>query len=548
MKIKKSFLAFLILLISASSLLFGAEKSVPVATKGGSGKAAVISPATLLEKDGRAFARITWSSRNYDYIISDGKKYLNENPGGNSTFTFPLPQAKNRKGLEYESGKPFSVKIKADTLAMGTPHEIDYELCFGVLESAAETAAESAEKKSPAVAAASSGGISFDSLEKCGRLNLSYAEEFSVDFYRIRKPENSGAGGNVAEGGIYSLVKIKNGENFLLAPLDSQPVISGKSAEIRNLPENTFLLGKPVGNAYLVSTSAMDFIVRLGVLDKIRFSGARESGWLISEARSAMKAGKILYAGKYSAPDYELLLSRGSDLAIENTMIYHSPAVKEKLEELGIPVVVERSGYEKNPLGRLEWVKFYGILFGKLPEAEKYFDGEAKRISVALSSGKSGGAESEKRAKKVGFFFVSSSGAVSARNSGDYISKMIEMAGGEYVPSANSLSSDSKSSDSGGSARSTVSMQFESFYASASGADIIIYDRSIDKNLKTLSQLKKKNPLFSDFKAVKSGDVYCTKDDFFQRTTGTADFIIDLEKIIEKGKNAENLVFLERMR
>ncbi len=539
MKIKKSFLAFLILLISASSLLFGAEKSVPVATKGGSGKAAVISPATLLEKDGRAFARITWSSRNYDYIISDGKKYLNENPGGNSTFTFPLPQTKNKKAPEYESGKPFSVKIKADTLAMGTPHEIDYELCFGVLESAAE----SAEKKSPAVAAASSGGISFDSLEKCGRLNLSYAEEFSVDFYRIRKPENSGAGGNAAEGGIYSLVKIKNGENFLLAPLDSQPVISGKRAEIRNLPENTFLLGKPVRNAYLVSTSAMDFIVRLGVLDKIRFSGARESGWLISEARSAMKAGKILYAGKYSAPDYELLLSRGSDLAIENTMIYHSPAVKEKLEELGIPVVVERSGYEKNPLGRLEWVKFYGILFGKLSEAEKYFDGEAKRISVALSSGKSRGAESEKRAKKVAFFFVSSSGAVSTRNSGDYISRMIEMAGGEYVPSANSVSS-----DSGGSARSTVSMQFESFYASASGADIIIYDRSIDKNLKTLSQLKKKNPLFSDFKAVKRGDVYCTKDDFFQRTTGTADFIIDLEKIIGNGKNAENLVFLERMR
>ena len=536
MKLKKSFLAFLILLISASSLLFAAEKSVSVATKGGSGKAAVISPAALLEKDGITFARITWSSRSYDYIISDGKKYLNENPGGNSTFTFPLPLAKNKKGSEYGSGEPFSIKIKADTLAMGTPHEIDYELCFGgVLDFVAESAAE---KKSSAVPLASSGGIGFDSLEKCGSLNLSYAEEFSVDFYRIKKAKNAEAGGNDGGSGeIYSLVKIKNSENFLLAPLESPSGISGKSAEIKNLPKNTFLLGKPIGKTYLVSTSAMDFIVRLGVLDKIRFSGARENGWLIPEARSAMEAGKILYAGKYSAPDYELLLSRGCDLAIENTMICHSPAVKEKLEELGIPVVVERSGYEKNPLGRLEWVKFYGILFGKLSEAEKYFDGEAERISGALSR------EKNRSAKKVAFFFVSSSGSVSARNSGDYISRMIEMAGGEYVPSANSASSDSK-----GSVRSTVSMQFESFYASASGADIIIYDRSIDKNLRTLSQLKKKNPLFSDFKAVKSGDVYCTKDDFFQRTTGTADFIIDLEKIAGKGKNAENLVFLERMR
>ena len=65
----------------------------------------------------------------------------------------------------------------------------------------------------------------------------------------------------------------------------------------------------------------------------------------------------MYYAGKYNAPDYELILSKACDLAIESTMISHSPEVKEQLEQLGIPVLVERSSYESHPLGRMEWLK-----------------------------------------------------------------------------------------------------------------------------------------------------------------------------------------------
>ena len=333
-------------------------------------------------------------------------------------------------------------------------------------------------------------------------------------------------------GEIYCLVKIKNGGNFLLAPENAPEEIGN----LKNLPENTFVLKKPLNKVYLVSTSAMDFVAKLGAVENLRFSGTKERGWFIPEAKDAMKSKKILYAGKYSAPDYELLLSRGCNLALENTMIFHNPEVKEKLEELGIPVVVERSVYEKNPLARLEWIKFYGILFERFEESEKYFEGEIEKISQAINLTKA----EDKTGKNVAFFFVSSNGSVNVRSGGDYISKMIEMSGGKYVPSLGRQAFES--------ARSTVNMQFESFYAAASNADILIYDRSIDKNLKTISQLKKKNPLFSDFKALKSGEVYCTKDDFFQKTTGTADFIADLEKIIGKGEDAKNLVFLEKMR
>ena len=57
-------------------------------------------------------------------------------------------------------------------------------------------------------------------------------------------------------------------------------------------------------------------------------SGTKQDGWYIDEAKQAMADGKITYAGKYSAPDYETIYSADCNLAIENTMIYHTPEVK----------------------------------------------------------------------------------------------------------------------------------------------------------------------------------------------------------------------------
>ena len=97
-----------------------------------------------------------------------------------------------------------------------------------------------------------------------------------------------------------------------------------------------------------------------------------------------MQAGRIAYAGKYSAPDYERILTAECGLAVENTMIYHTPEVKEQLERFGIPVLVERSSYESSPLARMEWIKLYGILLGKEALAEEVFAQQAQRIAPLL--------------------------------------------------------------------------------------------------------------------------------------------------------------------
>ena len=124
----------------------------------------------------------------------------------------------------------------------------------------------------------------------------------------------------------------------------------------------------------------------------------------------AMESGSLTYAGKYSAPDYELLLNSGCDLAIENTMINHNPEVKEKLEELGIPVLVEMSSYESHPLGRLEWIKLFGVLLGKEDEAAGFFDAQVKEIEPILKAADT--ADEKADAKSVAICAVTSNGSI----------------------------------------------------------------------------------------------------------------------------------------
>ena len=89
-----------------------------VTLEGGSGRATVESPAALTVADGKMTATIVWSSPNYDYMLVDGEKYLPPNTEGNSTFEIPV------------AALDTALDVTADTVAMSTPHEIEYTLTF----------------------------------------------------------------------------------------------------------------------------------------------------------------------------------------------------------------------------------------------------------------------------------------------------------------------------------------------------------------------------------------------------------------------------------
>ena len=262
----------------------------------------------------------------------------------------------------------------------------------------------------------------------------------------------------------------------------------------------------------------MDMFVSMDALDAVRFSGLQESGWYIEEAREAMEAGDILYAGKYSTPDYEQILAEGCGLAVENTMIYHTPEVKEQLENFGIPVLVDYSSYEAEPLGRTEWVKLYGLLIGKEEAAEEAFQSEMEAFQSIQESEEDIGDE-----KSVAFFYITANGEANVRKSSDYLAKMIDMAGGEYI--FRNLGDEE-------SASSTETMQMEEFYAGAKDADYIIYNSTIDGELSSLDELLAKSPLLKDFKAVESGNVFCTTRDLYQSSMELGTIISDIHSML----------------
>lgn len=94
------------------------EYAIEVELSGGSGRAAVSSPADLIVQDGAAYAVIEWSSSNYDYMIVEGEKYFPVNEEGNSTFEIPI--------LVFDE----PMTVIADTTAMSVPHEVEYALTF----------------------------------------------------------------------------------------------------------------------------------------------------------------------------------------------------------------------------------------------------------------------------------------------------------------------------------------------------------------------------------------------------------------------------------
>ena len=328
----------------------------------------------------------------------------------------------------------------------------------------------------------------------------------------------------------FSLTEYDRGYILLDIPTSGRFLIVPEEAGVpRGLDVDVVPLYAPLDRIYLAATSAMDYFRALDSIDRVRLSCLDVNGWYIEEAKAALQSGSMLFAGKYSAPDYELIFAEKCDLAIESTMIYHSPEVKEQLEKLGVPVLVERSSYEADPLGRMEWIKVYGALLGKLPEAEALFAAEEQAVTPLLSQPKNG--------KTVAFFYITTTGTVNVRKSGDYVPKMIEMAGGRYV---------FEDLDSG-SALSTVNMTMESFYDGAKNADVLIYNSTIDGELYTVEDLLQKSALLKDFKAVQSGDLWCTGKNLFQEPMGVGKLILDIHQVLTDPDAPAELIYLHKL-
>lgn len=342
-------------------------------------------------------------------------------------------------------------------------------------------------------------------------MKLDYADGFSVDYYQ--------------DG--YVLLSVKRDGRFFIVP---------EGADVpEDLPKDITVLKQPVTNIYLAASAVMDMFCAMDGLDRIRLSGTKQDSWYVDGAREAMESGAVLYAGKYNEPDYEQILSENCGLSIQSTMILKAPEIKEKLETLGIPVLVDYSSYEKHPLGRTEWIRLYGVLAQREAEAERAFLEQKEAFLEVLQ--KEQMVETEK--KTVAFFYITSKGAVSVRKTGDYIPKIIELAGGSYL---------FKNLEDTDNVAPSVSMQMEKFYEKAKDADYIIYNSTMDGGIRSIAELLEKNSMFENFKAVQSGNVFCTTEDLYQASMETGGMISDIHTMLTvEDASDEEFEFLFRL-
>jgi len=476
------------------------EYSCDVTLTGGTGKASVESPAKLTVEDDLVFATIVWSSPNYDYMKVGGRQYLPVNETGNSEFSIPVTC------FDEE------MAVIADTTAMSEPHEIVYTLNFSknsMKLTGTGTAEEETEAEGFGSESAPDDAAFFVPQESAVPEGLVFQERLETEYARCFSIDR-------CEGDLL-LLTLPEGKKILVVP-------EGNEAP-DGLPEDIIVFQQPADKIYLVASAAGDMVDAIGAVDAVGYCGLEAADWYVQGMKDAVENGSVLYAGKYSAPDYEMLTAGGCRLAIENTMIVHTPEVMEKLEELGIPVLIDYSSYEPDPLGRMEWVKFYGALTGHMEEAQSAFD-EQKAQATGL----------EETGREVAFFYIRDDGAVVVRRSDDYVPRMIRMAGGEYVPK------DEEGEDHLG----TAPMQMEAFYAAARDADYIVYNGTTSGEIHSIEELLARSSLMEEFEAVQQGHVYAADRNMYQKTMSLGSVIADLHRMMTDAPD-EELQFLEHL-
>ena len=516
--------------------------------QGGTGKVKITCPEVILIQD-QATAVLEFSSPHYEWVKVNGRQYDPENAQEqdrkNSVFRIPVV-------LDEE------MTISGLTTAMSEPHEIEYTLFISLTQkdgsegtegsdgaegagpdgesvggkseissrNDTETGAEDGED-TPAAGGRSSQQQSpseppvIEGLTFVSAMEKAYAETFDIYSYKLA---------DGSKDALYRLIDVHNSGQYLILPENSSSDDSAAQQKmLKKLPSSVTVLKASPGNIYVAATSSMALFDAAGAIGQVKMTGTKAEGWYIDAPKKALADGSMVYAGKYSAPDYELLASSGCDLAVESMMILHTPEVKEKLEELGIPVFIDTSSNESHPMGRTEWVRLYGVLTGHEKEAEAFFEEQNKQFAQS--------AEYTDTGLTVAFFSISSGGNVIVRATDDYIPRMIELSGGNYIFK-------DLLNESGNSA--SVRLSMEDFYNTAKDADFLIYNATIENPVKNIDQLCGRSALLADFKAVQEGNVWQVQRSLYQSPDIAAMMITDLRRMLT-GKDTENMTFLEQL-
>ena len=233
--------------------------------------------------------------------------------------------------------------------------------------------------------------------------------------------------------------------------------------------------------------------------------------WFIPSIKSGLANGSIAYIGDAYSPDYEKICLLQPEAAFIYTGGSGLTDMAGKLEELRIPYLVENSYLETDPLGRMEWVKFYAAFYNREALAVRYFDDAVSRIENLKRR-----IPKENRPKVA--WGVIYNGKVYIPGSRSFVARMIEMAGGEFV--FKTLSTE----------RGSIGITMEDFFAHSKAADVLIY-ASFPQYVRSIGAIIRIAPVLAGVKPIQTKKVWVLQPWYNQQQDQTDQVLVDLISI-----------------
>ena len=249
------------------------------------------------------------------------------------------------------------------------------------------------------------------------------------------------------------------------------------------LPKGTIVKG-PVKDIVIYTSVHAAIIDQLHETDKV--IGVCEPRYMDTPAiQEGIQAGRIADLGEATSPNIEKMIEIGAELVIASPFQNSSYGPVEKI---GIPIIEGADYMEAFPLGRTEWIRFYGLLFGKEEMADSIF----KETEQAYLSLKDLTANIDNRPTVLSEKKFGSSWYVPSGDS--YMAHLIEDAGADYMfkdlPGAGS-----------------TPLAFETVFDKAIHADIwlVKYNQSSEM---TYNDLRSEYTPYENFDAFKKKRIY----------------------------------------
>lgn len=370
--------------------------------------------------------------------------------------------------------------------------------------------------------------VQFSALVSEGKEKNTFAELFSIEHFSDSQDRS------YSRIEIYDKNKELNSSWFLLPE-----GVTG----VAGLPDDTNVMNASDRQNIMVSSaSTMSLINAMGALNKVPMTTS-DTTWRIEEIKEAIESGQVQEVGKYNTPDYEKILMINAEkkvtFAVFSTMIDYEPEVEEMLgDQCGLRIMRDQSSSEGHPLARTEWIKIYGEIFGMREESDAVFSEQVDILNDTLE--KIGDLPESERKSVLVFYTTSSKETYYVRNAADYVTELVNLAGGKQV------------GEIGAGKSGNTKMDQEMFVSTCSQADYVLYNWTSgasgvsDETLQGLLDARL-GDWFKDFKAYKEGNVWRTSNDFYQKMDKMGEMVMDIYNMLYNDQVSDTLEYVNRL-